>query len=80
LTSGDELAARLGLDDTWAYFSVKHRATVTAEPDHSGQPAATQPAGGGGGPPPSVPTGPEGGAEGPAGTPEATPAGGVGVG
>jgi SpoIID/LytB domain protein len=82
LTSGDELAARLGLDDTWAYFSVKHGATVTAEPDRSGQPAAAQPAPApaSGAPPAPVPTGPEGGAEGPAGTPESTPAGGVGAG
>jgi SpoIID/LytB domain protein len=82
LTSGDELAARLGLQDTWAYFSVKHGSSVTAEPDRSGQPATTQPApaGGSGTPPAPVPTGPEGGAEGPAGTPESTPAGGVGAG
>jgi SpoIID/LytB domain protein len=80
LTSGDELAARLGLDDTWAYFSVKHGATVTAEPDHSGQPAATQPTPAGGAPPATLPATPEGGAEGPAGTPESTPAGGVGAG
>lgn len=80
LTSGDELAARLGLDDTWAYFSVKHGAAVTAEPDHSGQPSATQPAPAGGAPPALVPATPEGGAEGPAGTPESTPTGGVGAG
>ncbi len=79
LTSGDELAARLGLDDTWAYFSVKRGTAITAEPDHGGQPAATQPAPApaSGTPPAPVPTGPEGGAEGPAGTPESTPAGGV---
>jgi SpoIID/LytB domain protein len=82
LTSGDELAARLGLQDSWAYFSVKHGTSVTGEPDRSGQPTATQPAraGGSGAPPAPVPTGPEGGAEGPAGTPESTPAGGVGAG
>jgi len=80
LTSGDELAARLGLDDSWAYFSVKHGSSVTAEPDHSGQPAATQPTPAGGAPPAPVPTTPEGGAEGPAGTPTSTPAGGVGAG
>ena len=82
LTSGDELAARLGLQDSWAYFSVKQGATVTAEPDHSGQPVPTQPAPApaSGTPPAPVPTGPEGGAEGPAGTPESTPAGGVGAG
>lgn len=85
LASGDELAARLGLDDTWAYFSVKHGAGVTAEPDRSGQPSSpspAQPAPAGGAPPvpTPVPTGREGGARGPAGTPESTPAGGVGAG
>jgi SpoIID/LytB domain protein len=78
LTSGDTLAARLGLDDTWAYFSVKHGAGVTAEPDHSGQPASTNPAPTT--PAPAVPATREGGAQGPAGTPESTPAGGVGAG
>jgi SpoIID/LytB domain protein len=43
--SGPELAARLGLDSTWAYFSVKNSAAVKPEPDHSPQPAATNPAG-----------------------------------
>jgi stage II sporulation protein D len=78
LTSGDELAARLGLQDTWAYFSVKHGADVAAEPDRSGQ----DPAAAGGtvvpaGPAPAAPTGPEGGVQGPAGSPGSTPAGGV---
>jgi len=36
--SGPELEARLGLDSTWAYFSVKNGASVTREPDLSGQP------------------------------------------
>jgi stage II sporulation protein D len=35
--SGPDLAARLGLTSTWAYFSVKRGARVTREPDHSGQ-------------------------------------------
>jgi stage II sporulation protein D len=65
--SGPELAARLGLSSTWAYFSVKSGSSVTPEPDRSaGQPA-----------PAPTPAGPEGGAQGPAGTPESTPAGGV---
>ncbi len=34
--SGPELAGRLGLDSTWAYFSVKSGASVKHEPDHSG--------------------------------------------
>lgn len=36
--SGPELASSLGLDSTWAYFSIKSGATVKPEPDHSGQP------------------------------------------
>ena len=44
LTSGDELAARLGLDDTWAYFSVKRGTGVTSEPDRSGRLARRSPA------------------------------------
>jgi SpoIID/LytB domain protein len=35
--SGPELQARLGLDSAWAYFSVKSGASVTPEPDASGQ-------------------------------------------
>jgi len=34
--SGSELAGRLGLSSTWAYFGVKHGSSVEAEPDHSG--------------------------------------------
>ena len=34
--SGPELAARLGLSSTWAYFSVKSGTRLTREPDHSG--------------------------------------------
>ncbi|HZL48896.1 MAG TPA: SpoIID/LytB domain-containing protein, partial [Solirubrobacteraceae bacterium] len=81
LTSGDELAARLGLGDTWAYFSVRRGKSVVAEPDRGGQsppgsppPVGPSPAGG---TPPPVPAGPGGGAEGPVGTPAATRAGGV---
>ena len=43
--SGPELAARLGLTSTWAYFSVKRGTSVTREPDQSGQaPFAAPPA------------------------------------
>jgi len=83
LTSGDELAARLGLQDTWAYFSVKHGRALTAEPDHSGQPPAAAggaaPAGGtpSASPAPAAPASPEGGVQGPASSPGSTPAGGV---
>jgi stage II sporulation protein D len=41
--SGAELAARLGLYDTWAYFSVRSGETVRPEPDRS---AAAPPTGG----------------------------------
>jgi stage II sporulation protein D len=42
LLSGAELASRLGLDSTWAYFSVVNRGVVTPEHDRSGQsPAAS---------------------------------------
>ncbi len=74
-TTGDELAARLGLDDTWAYFSAKRGASLVAEPDRSGQssPASPSPTTSA----PTVPAGPGGGAQGPAGAPESTPAGGA---
>jgi stage II sporulation protein D len=35
--SGPELAARLGLSSTWAYFSVKSGTRLTREPDRSGR-------------------------------------------
>ncbi|HEY5343059.1 MAG TPA: SpoIID/LytB domain-containing protein [Solirubrobacteraceae bacterium] len=76
LASGDELAARLGFDDTWAYFSIKRGTSVVAEPDRSGSPAPASPPP----PTPSAPTalsGPSGGAQGPAGAPESAPAGGA---
>ena len=38
--SGPELAGRLGLDSTWAYFSVKSGTSSRREPDHSGRPPA----------------------------------------
>lgn len=40
--SGPELAARLGLYDTWAYFSIKDSHGLHPEPDASG-PASTTP-------------------------------------
>ncbi len=43
LVSGGELAARLGLYDTWAYFSVKDSHGTRKEPDASGK-TAPQPA------------------------------------
>jgi stage II sporulation protein D len=57
--SGPELAGRLGLADSWAYFSVRNGKTVTPEPDTSSQPAAAPST------PRSTPTaaGPQGGAQ-----------------
>lgn len=46
--TGDELAARLGLYDTWAYFSVQDATGEHPEPDASGAPSPA------GAPPPSV--------------------------
>ena len=40
LVSGADLAARLGLYDAWAYFSVRNGTVVSAEPDRSGRPAS----------------------------------------
>lgn len=34
---GPELAGRLGLNSTWAYFSIRNGSLLTAEPDRSGQ-------------------------------------------
>jgi stage II sporulation protein D len=79
--SGAELAARLGLYDTWAYFGVRRGATLTAEPDRSGrapapssssQPRST-------GPSASPPTGPQGGVLA-SGSPAAPAAGSVAAG
>jgi stage II sporulation protein D len=61
--SGPELAARLGLGSTWAYFSVQNGRRVHLEPDRSGRPpsghapTATSP---------PTPTAPQGGATAPA--------------
>jgi SpoIID/LytB domain protein len=41
LVSGPELAARLGLYDTWAYFGVKDSRGLRPEPDASGPATAT---------------------------------------
>jgi SpoIID/LytB domain protein len=65
--SGPELAARLGLTSTWAYFSVKNGTRVVREPDASGQrPFTPAPAEG---PPvvaPAPTPGPQGGEQAPA--------------
>ena len=41
---GGELAARLGLFSTWAYFSTREGQTVKPEPDRSGSSALSSPA------------------------------------
>jgi stage II sporulation protein D len=43
LIDGGELAARLGLYDTWAYFSVREGSLLTPEPDRSARPTASAP-------------------------------------
>jgi stage II sporulation protein D len=75
--SGPELAGRLGLDSTWAYFAVKSASGVHQEPDVSGRAPAALPISAG--PPPpaaATPTGPQGGARAPAAA-EMTSSGGV---
>jgi stage II sporulation protein D len=70
--SGPELAARLALTSTWAYFSVKSGASVRREPDVSGQPPfaplapESAPATPAPVPAPAPSTGPQGGAQAPA--------------
>jgi stage II sporulation protein D len=75
LISGDELASRLHLYDTWAYFSIKRGTTVKTEPDLSGQSPIGSPSPASA--TPSVPSSPAGGSQGPAGAPGSTPAGGI---
>ena len=80
--SGPELAARLGLSTTWAYFSVKSGAKLTREPDASGQTpfAPTAPEAP---PPPTPPTtsaSPQGGTQAPAASASANATGGASAG
>jgi stage II sporulation protein D len=75
--SGGELAARLGLQDTWAYFGVRAgKGPVKPEPDRSGQSPAASPSAATSAP---TPAGPQGGAQAPGET-GSTPAGGVSAG
>ncbi len=85
MVNGSQLADRLGLYSTWAYFNVKHGSSVIPEPDRSGaQSPASGPAPADSSPPtdaaPPVPATPEGGVQGPSGSPGSTPAGGVAAG
>jgi SpoIID/LytB domain protein len=77
--SGGELAERLGLTATWAYFGVQNGRHIRPGPDRSGQrPATHAPTG----TPAAVATGPQGGAQAP-GTPvsaQAARTGGVAAG
>jgi SpoIID/LytB domain protein len=81
--SGPELAGRLDLTSTWAFFSVKRGAHLKREPDLSGQaPTAGQPTGSA--PPPSIPapapTSPQGGAPAPAASVSTVGTGGASAG
>ena len=79
--SGAQLAARLGLYDTWAYFSVRNGSGLAPEPERSGQPpAAAQPTAGPPTPAPTpAPAGPQGGSQAP-GAAESSPTGGAAAG
>jgi SpoIID/LytB domain protein len=77
--SGGELAERLGLTATWAYFGIQTGRRVRPGPDRSGQrPATRTPTGS----PEPVATGPQGGAQAPATTvsAQAATSGGVAAG
>jgi stage II sporulation protein D len=79
--SGPELAGRLELTSTWAFFSVKRGAHVRREPDISGRaPSAGQPTGSAPAPPapaPPTPASAHGGSQAPATTASTVSAGGV---
>ncbi len=64
LVSGPELAARLGLEASWAYFSVKSGRRLTPEPDSSGRSPALPRSSAS---PAPTPAGPQGGAQAPGG-------------
>jgi SpoIID/LytB domain protein len=81
--SGPELAGRLELTSTWAFFSVKRGAHVKREPDRSGQaPTAGQPSGTAPAPPAPAPTptAPQGGAQAPSATVSTAGTGGAAAG
>ncbi len=85
LIDGPELAGALGLNSTWAYFSVQTRRGIRREPDHSANPAppgapatpatATPPAAAA-----DVPSSPQGGAQAPAAGEPVSGTGGVSAG
>jgi SpoIID/LytB domain protein len=69
--NGPELAGRLGLDSTWAYFSVKSARGVRQEPDQSAQKTPPPEAPGTGTPPAGAQTEPPAGTTG--GAPQSPP-------
>jgi stage II sporulation protein D len=70
--SGAELAERLGLQGTWAYFGVRSgHGPVKPEPEHGHAPGAASPS-----QTTPAPAGPQGGARAPA-APQSAPAGGT---
>jgi SpoIID/LytB domain protein len=75
--SGPELAERLGLGSTWAYFSVQSGRILRPQPDHSGHTRSAP-----GAPTAPTPAGPEGGAQAPPapGSAQAAATGGVAAG
>jgi SpoIID/LytB domain protein len=74
--SGPELAARFGLNSTWAYFSVRSGARVRPEPDRSGRPPSSTPAPAPT-PPPAPATAPQGGAQAPGASVSSSKTGGA---
>jgi SpoIID/LytB domain protein len=78
--SGPQLAGALGLNSTWAYFSVKNGAVVKREPDRSGQAPAATPAPVTPVPAPAPAPGPQGGAQAPAAATTSSSTGGAAAG
>jgi stage II sporulation protein D len=77
--TGAELAYRLGLPSTWAYFSLKSGTTVTREPDLSGHAPSGPPSAGGVPLKAAAPPAAAGGSQAPAGSSPAS-AGGTSAG
>jgi len=72
--TGPQLAGALGLNSTWAYFSLESGTTIKREPDHSGQaPVGAPPASA---PPVPPAPGPQGGAQAPSAAASAATTGG----
>ena len=78
--NGPQLAGALGLNSTWAYFSVKSGAVVKREPDHSGQAPTATPTPATPAPAPAPAPGPQGGAQAPAAATTSSSTGGAAAG